>query len=157
MLWASVLCRYSSSGPGSTGRGNPFEVADELVRGLVSMCAQLNEWPYIRYATSSINCGMLAGKFYEALHEFIQEEPDFDFQGSTDLAHRSTVLLLDRNCDLKQPLLHDPCLEPCAFDYLGTPSVGGSANSVNSASAASLYHHLELNERNPEWALYVAP
>lgn len=140
---------YSSSsalgggGGGGNGSGtSPFDVADELVRGLVDMCAQLNEFPYIRYATSSINCGMLAGKFHEALHEFVQTETEFDFHGSAHLRNRSTVLLLDRNCDLKQPLLHDPCLEPCAFDYLGPEHLSHS-------------YLLELNERNPEWILSV--
>ena len=130
---------YSSSE--TSGERTPFAVADELARGLVSMCAQLNEYPYIRYSTSSINCGMLAGKFYEALHEFIQVQTEFDFHGSVDLRDRSTVLLLDRNCDLKQPLLHDPCLESCAFDYLGRQYLRDT-------------YLLELNERNPEWALY---
>eukprot|EP00924_Labyrinthula_sp_SR-Ha-C_P009458 snap_masked-scaffold_2-processed-gene-24.13-mRNA-1 protein AED:1.00 eAED:1.00 QI:0/0/0/0/1/1/3/0/688 len=68
-----------------------------ILTRLVSLCASINEYPYIKYTT---NTKTFAKNFQDKLNLFIAENPDFEHTS------RGTLLIVDRSEDLYSPLLH---------------------------------------------------
>ena len=102
--------------------GNSNE--DQLASKLVTMCATLNEYPYIRYKRTSGICSSLATIFKMKMDEFVGSNPTWWYHGSgksgSKIAERdrSTILLLDRSSDCLTPLLHDFTYQAMVHDLL---------------------------------------
>lgn len=80
---------------------------------LVTLCATLFEYPYIRYKQDSKVCSRIASIFKKKMDQFVSANPSWWYQGSGNCPtrnaerDRSTLLLLDRSSDCLTPLLHD--------------------------------------------------
>jgi len=103
-------------------RGNSIEV--KAAEKLVTLCATLNEFPYIRYDQKSRICSSLASVFKMKMDEFIGTNPAWWYHGSGNCPFhgverdRSTVLLLDRSSDCLTPLMHDFTYQAMVNDLL---------------------------------------
>ena len=101
---------------------SPIEL--DVAEKLVTVCATLNEYPYIRYRQSSGACSSLASLFHLKMDEFVSQNPDWWYHGSgkSGKKHaerdRSTLLLLDRANDCLTPLMHDFTYQPMVHDLL---------------------------------------
>jgi syntaxin-binding protein 1 len=96
----------------------------KIASKLVTLCASLNEYPYIRYNQSSRVCSSLALTFKSEMDGFVGANPNWWYHGSggsgkqsTEL-ERSTILLLDRSSDCLTPLMHDFTYQPMVQDLL---------------------------------------
>lgn len=102
--------------------GSPAEVP--VAEKLVSICATLNEYPYIRYKQTSGICGSLASLFKMKMDEFVSHNPSWWYHGSGKSGNsnqereRSTILLLDRSNDCLTPLMHDFTYQAMVQDLL---------------------------------------
>ena len=91
---------------------------------LVTLCATLNEYPYIRYSQSSRLCSNLASIFKKKMDSFVGSNPAWWYHGSGKSPannverDRSTVLLLDRSSDCLTPLMHDFTYQAMVHDLL---------------------------------------
>jgi syntaxin-binding protein 1 len=103
-------------------RGTPVEVV--LAEKLVTVCATLNEFPYIRYKQTSGICSSLASLFKMKMDEFIGSNPTWWYHGSGKSENKSqerdrgTMLLLDRSSDCLTPLMHDFTYQAMVHDLL---------------------------------------
>lgn len=103
-------------------RGNPTEA--KAAEKLVTLCATLNEYPYIRYNQNSPICGSLAALFKRKMDRFVGSNPGWWYHGSGNSPsysverERSTVLLLDRSSDCLTPLMHDFTYQAMVNDLL---------------------------------------
>ena len=102
--------------------GGPAEVP--LADKLVTICATLNEYPYIRYRQNSGICSSLATLFKMKMDEFVHANPTWWYHGSGKSGNanqereRSTFLLLDRASDCLTPLMHDFTYQAMVHDLL---------------------------------------
>lgn len=100
----------------------PAEVP--LADKLVTICATLNEYPYIRYRQTSGICSSLATLFKMKMDEFVSSNPTWWYHGSGKSGNanqereRSTILLLDRASDCLTPLMHDFNYQAMVHDLL---------------------------------------
>lgn len=101
-----------------------MSVEQQLAEKLVTVCATLNEYPYIRYKASSGVCSSLANIFNLRMDDFIKANPAWWFHGSGKCPvrngerDRSTFLLLDRASDCLTPLMHDFNYQAMVHDLL---------------------------------------
>lgn len=93
-------------------RDNSVEL--KVAEKLVTLCATLNEYPYIRYSQSSHICTSIASIFKRKMDKFVGSNSSWWYHGSGNCPFggsverdRSTVLLLDRSLDCLTPLMHD--------------------------------------------------
>eukprot|EP00529_Nitzschia_sp_RCC80_P013942 CAMPEP_0113485950 /NCGR_PEP_ID=MMETSP0014_2-20120614/24745_1 /TAXON_ID=2857 /ORGANISM="Nitzschia sp." /LENGTH=756 /DNA_ID=CAMNT_0000379607 /DNA_START=146 /DNA_END=2416 /DNA_ORIENTATION=+ /assembly_acc=CAM_ASM_000159 len=99
---------------------NESLIADKLV----TVCATLNEYPYIRYKSSSGICNSLASVFKLKMDEFVGNNPTWWYHGSgrspqrSAERERSSFLLLDRTSDCLTPLMHDFTYQAMVHDLL---------------------------------------
>jgi len=87
------------------------EASEKVVDGLVSFCATLHEYPFVRYSATSPLCNKIAMEFQEKLNQFVSNNSSFRWRGdgtdgNGDTSSRATMLLLDRSADPTVPLLH---------------------------------------------------
>jgi syntaxin-binding protein 1 len=100
----------------------PAEVP--LADKMVSICATLNEYPYIRYRQTSGICSSIATLFKMKMDEFVSSNPTWWYHGSGKSGNtnqereRSTLLLLDRASDCLTPLMHDFTYQSMVHDLL---------------------------------------
>lgn len=96
----------------------------KIVNKLVTLCATMNEYPYIRYKQNSNVCGTLASAFKLKMDEYVASNPSWWYNGSGNCPgtnverDRSTLLLLDRSSDCLTPLMHDFNYQPMVNDLL---------------------------------------
>lgn len=103
----------SSSGPAEV------PIADKLV----TLCATMNEYPYIRYRQTSGICSSVATLFKMKMDEFVSKNPSWWYHGSggsgsSGERDRATILLLDRASDCLTPLMHDFTYQAMVHDLL---------------------------------------
>ncbi len=100
----------------------PAEVP--LAEKLVTICATMNEYPYIRYRQTSGICSRLATLFKMKMDDFVGANPTWWYHGSgksgnaSQERERSTFLLLDRTSDCLTPLMHDFTYQAMVQDLL---------------------------------------
>jgi syntaxin-binding protein 1 len=136
--------------------GSPLEVT--LADKLVTVCATLNEYPYIRYKQTSGICSSLASIFKMKMDEFVGANPEWWYHGSgkseTKSAERdrSTILLLDRSSDCLTPLMHDFTYQPMVRDLL-TVTGDMITTEVDSADSPGEMENKDvlLNEKDKLW------
>lgn len=125
---------------------------------LVTLCASLNEYPYIRYNQSSGICSSLASVFKSKMDKFVAANPDWWYHGSgnsgkqsTEL-ERSTILLLDRASDCLTPLMHDFTYQAMVQDLL---TVDGDKITVEVENADNPDNYdnkdVLLNDKDKLW------
>jgi len=87
---------------------------------LVTLCAQLNEYPHIRYRSSSPVASSLATHFHQKLTEYIGSNETWWYHGDAEHAERgrATLLLLSRADDCLSPLLHEFTYQAMVYDLL---------------------------------------
>ncbi|CAJ1966915.1 unnamed protein product [Cylindrotheca closterium] len=129
-----VDAEFSQYYAGKAGKEAETAIAEKLV----TLCASLNEYPYIRYNQSSGPCTSLATKFKKKMDKFVSKNPNWWYHGSgksgkqsTEL-ERSTILLLDRASDCLTPLMHDFTYQAMVQDLL---EIDGDKITVNVESA----------------------
>eukprot|EP00934_Nitzschia_sp_Nitz4_P004920 Nitzschia sp. Nitz4//scaffold1_size375055//246150//248451//NITZ4_000296-RA/size375055-processed-gene-0.376-mRNA-1//1//CDS//3329541105//4910//frame0 len=134
--------------------GGPAEVP--VAEKLVSICATLNEYPYIRYKQTSGICSSLATLFKMKMDEFVSKNPTWWYHGSgkgtAGERERSTMLLLDRANDCLTPLMHDFTYQPMVQDLLTMDGdkITYAAESAEDASKKEDKDVL-LNEKDSLW------
>jgi len=98
----------------------PCETELLIADKLVTVCATLNEYPYIRYRASSNVCVSIANLLQFKLNEFISKNKDWWYYG--DGKHnergRATFLLLSREDDCLSPLMHEFTYQAMVNDLL---------------------------------------
>jgi hypothetical protein len=105
-------------------RNGPTPIELDAAEKLVTVCATLNEYPYIRYRQSSGICSSLASLFHLKMDEFVGANPNWWYHGSGKSENkaserdRSTLLLLDRASDCLTPLMHDFAYQAMVHDLL---------------------------------------
>lgn len=80
-----------------------------MAENLVTLCATLNEYPFVRYDADSTVSVELANTFDDHFKTFIKTNHDFSWRGGGADANqslRSTLIILDRAKDPATPLLH---------------------------------------------------
>lgn len=101
-------------------------IVQELAHKLFSLCAVMNERPYIQYQADSLLCEEVALNVYKKI-EYL-----FNYSGGSSLNKdsesqiqarepRGTLLILDRTFDLVSPLVHDYYYQSVLFDFLKVP------------------------------------
>eukprot|EP00559_Dactyliosolen_fragilissimus_P001120 CAMPEP_0184861448 /NCGR_PEP_ID=MMETSP0580-20130426/6137_1 /TAXON_ID=1118495 /ORGANISM="Dactyliosolen fragilissimus" /LENGTH=648 /DNA_ID=CAMNT_0027358957 /DNA_START=1 /DNA_END=1947 /DNA_ORIENTATION=- len=132
-----------------------------IVSKLVTVCATLNEYPHIRYRTSSDLCTILANLFHKQFTEFIASNKSWWYHG--DSSHldkpRSTLLILSRSDDCLSPLMHEFTYQAMVYDLLNVGDDGkitykaetsGTAKDTGDAKATMDKDAL-LNESDNLW------
>jgi len=133
--------------------GTPPEAI--LAEKLVTVCATLNEYPYIRYKQSSGICNSLAGIFKVKMDEFVYANPEWWYHGSGNSGRksserdRSTILLLDRANDLLTPLMHDFRYQSMIRDLL--PMEGDKITTEVETEEGHDSKDVLLNEKDKLW------
>jgi hypothetical protein len=92
----------------------------QIAEKLVTVCATLKEYPYIRYPQGNVLMERLAKIFRNQMDQFINRNATFTHHGQTSgQAHkRGTLLLLDRQTDPLAPLLHEFTYQAMVQDLL---------------------------------------
>eukprot|EP00935_MAST-01C_sp_MAST-1C-sp1_P002343 g2343.t1 len=92
----------------------------EIARKLVTLCATLNEYPYIRFPADNIKMQNLAQVFRAMMDRFLADNRDFRYVGQEpgEGYKRGTLLLLDRTVDPLAPLLHEFTYQAMVNDVL---------------------------------------
>ena len=95
---------------------------ERIVEGVASVCATLNEFPYVRYENGNSFCEKLGKEINRRIEELFVDDPTFWYHG--DLVHsdqpRGTLIILDRRYDLVTPLLHAFSYQNLVYDLLKT-------------------------------------
>jgi syntaxin-binding protein 1 len=136
--------------------GNSSE--EKIALKLVTVCATLNEYPYIRYKRTSGICSSLANVFKMKMDEFVGSNPSWWYHGSgksekkSAERDRSTMLLLDRSSDCLTPLMHDFTYQSMVHDLLTMEGdkITYSAESPDDPNAKEDKDVL-LNEKDKLW------
>mmetsp|Transcript_35146 Transcript_35146/g.85125 ORF Transcript_35146/g.85125 Transcript_35146/m.85125 type:complete len:679 (-) Transcript_35146:2359-4395(-) len=149
-----VDAEFSQYYAGKAGKEAETAIAEKLV----TLCASLNEYPYIRYNQSSAPCSSLATKFKKKMDKFVAKNPTWWYHGSgksgkqsTEL-ERSTILLLDRASDCLTPLMHDFTYQAMVQDLL---EIDGDRITVSVESADNPEDYdakdVLLNDKDKLW------
>ncbi len=139
-------------------RSRMTPVETNLAEKLVTLCATLNEYPYIRYKQTSGICSSLASVFKLKMDEFVSSNPTWWYHGSGKgpkmhaERERSTFLLLDRSSDCLTPLMHDFTYQAMAHDLLSIEGdkITYKAESSDNPSITEDKDVL-LNEKDKLW------
>ena len=108
--------------PGDGGRLEACKAA--IVERLVTLCATLNEYPFIRYVRASSVASDIANRAQDRLNAFAAVNKTFWFHGDGladhgDQSRRATLIVLDRaGVDPLVPLLHEFTYQAMVHDLL---------------------------------------
>jgi len=122
---------------------------------LVTVCATLNEYPHIRYRSSSGISTSLAKLFHRKMDEFVAANPKWWYYGGGQTSQatsrdRSVLLLLDRADDCLTPLMHDFTYQPMVRDLI--PMEGDRMTYENkTADGDKEEKDVLLNEKDELW------
>jgi len=129
---------------------NPIEV--DIVNKLVTVCASLNEYPHIRYRSSSKVASSIAHLFNNKFNHFVGSNKNWWYNGDQNHTERgrSTILILSRQDDCLSPLLHEFTYQAMVNDLL-QPQDDKITVSVPTAEGQEKKDTL-LNENDDLWA-----
>jgi len=102
-----------------------LDCLDSIVQNLATVCATLNEYPFVRFDERSEIAKLLAGSFQEEFNNFIDKNSAFWWRGDGQVGHgdmsqRATLIILDRTVDPSTPLMHSFTYEALLHDLLNT-------------------------------------
>ncbi|GBG27783.1 Syntaxin-binding protein 1 [Hondaea fermentalgiana] len=103
------------------GRTYRSACISSMAENLVTLCATLNEYPFVRYDADSPLSVELANTFDQRFKTFINSNSDFTWRGSGangNQSMRATLIVLDRAADPATPLLHSFVYQALANDVL---------------------------------------
>lgn len=80
---------------------------------LVSVCATMEEYPYIRYKADQPRMEQLAQMFQLKMNEFVAKNDGFVYA-----PNRGTLLFIDRGQDAVTPLIHESTFQAMIYDLL---------------------------------------
>ena len=91
-----------------------------IANKLVTVCATLNEYPHIRYHSSSSPCTEIARIFHSQMNAFIANNDTWWYHGGQGHAERDrgTILLVDRADDPMTPVVHEFTYQAMCQDLL---------------------------------------
>jgi len=104
-------------------RGSSGPPEGVIAAKLVTICATMNEYPYIRYRQTSGICSSVASLFKRKMDQYVASNPSWWYHGSgksgsSGERDRSSLLLLDRASDCLTPLMHDFTYQAMVHDLL---------------------------------------
>jgi syntaxin-binding protein 1 len=80
---------------------------------LVSVCATLEEYPYVRYKADQPRMEQLAQMFQMKMNEFVAKNSGFVYA-----PNRGTLVFVDRGQDAVAPLMHESTYQAMTYDLL---------------------------------------
>ncbi|KAG3012593.1 hypothetical protein PC120_g13790 [Phytophthora cactorum] len=81
---------------------------------LVSVCATLEEYPYVRYQAGHTRMETLAQMFQNKMNDYLAQNSTFSYAPK-----RGTLLFIDRGQDMVTPLMHESTFQAMTYDLLG--------------------------------------
>jgi syntaxin-binding protein 1 len=122
------------------------ECHDKIASGVTSLCATLNEYPYIRFPTLQDGITERLARTVSTTIDALFEDKNYWFHGDgihSSLQGRGTLLFIDRRQDLATCLMHEFAYQSLVFDLLQSRDqlvVYGEDN-----------RKAQLNESDPLW------
>lgn len=80
---------------------------------LVSVCATLEEYPYVRYKADQPRMEKLAQMFQTKMNEFVAKNDAFTYAAS-----RGTLFFIDRGQDMVAPMMHESTFQALIYDLI---------------------------------------
>lgn len=90
-----------------------LQLLTRISEKLVSVCATLEEYPFVRYKADQPRMQQLAQLFQQKMNEFVAKNDTFVYA-----MNRGTLLLVDRSQDALAPLLHESTFQAMVYDLL---------------------------------------
>lgn len=137
-----------------------------IAEKMVTVCASLNEYPHIRYRSTSKLCTTLAKLFHHKLKQFISFNKGWWYHGDSSHTEkgRCTLLLLSRADDFLSPLMHEFTYQAMVHDLLDVQddtiityhvpeSISGTTtkDKDNTNANESMARDVLLNENDELW------
>ncbi|KAL7999647.1 putative sec1-like protein [Plasmopara halstedii] len=120
------------------------ELMQLISNKLVSVCATLEEYPYVRYQAGHTRMEMLAQMFQNKMNDYLAQNSTFSYAPK-----RGTLLFFDRGQDMVTPLMHESTFQAMTYDLLDVKgdqiSYEAETNSGTTAKTAF------LNENDKQW------
>ncbi|CAK4294549.1 unnamed protein product [Aphanomyces euteiches] len=114
---------------------------------LVSLCATLDEYPYVRYRAGQHKMETLARLFQSKMNEYVAANTSFAY-----CPNRSTLLFMERSQDQMTPLMHEVTYQAMVYDLLDGNGLDGDAISYPAdTQSGSVTKQALLNENDPLW------
>nr|CCA16469.1 syntaxinbinding protein putative [Albugo laibachii Nc14] len=89
------------------------KIMEDISDHLVSVCATLEEYPYVRYKSNHARMEQLAQIFQTKMNAFVANNQTFTYA-----PERGTMLFLDRGQDLLTPFVHESTFQAMVMDLL---------------------------------------
>ncbi|KDO25635.1 hypothetical protein SPRG_20705 [Saprolegnia parasitica CBS 223.65] len=114
---------------------------------LVTVCATLEEYPYVRYKAGQQKMEVLARLFQAKMNEYVASNSSFAYCPS-----RSTLLFVERSQDQLCPLVHEVTYQAMVYDLLDGAGLQGDAISYPAETqTGTVTKQALLNEHDALW------
>ncbi|KAG7394430.1 vacuolar sorting protein VPS33/slp1 [Phytophthora boehmeriae] len=126
----------------------PIDESEKLLQlisaKLVSVCATLEEYPYVRYQAGHLRMETLAHTFQNKMNEYLAQNSAFTYAPK-----RGTLLFIDRGQDMVTPLIHESTFQAMTYDLL---EVKDDQISYEAETNSGTTHKTAfLNENDKQW------
>ncbi|OWY93552.1 Syntaxin-binding protein [Phytophthora megakarya] len=120
------------------------KLMQQISSKLVSVCATLEEYPYVRYQAGHVRMETLAQMFQNKMNDYLAQNSAFSYAPK-----RGTLLFIDRGQDMVTPLMHESSFQAMTYDLLEVKgdqiSYEAETNSGTTTKTAF------LNENDKQW------
>ncbi|GLD91980.1 hypothetical protein PINS_up000513 [Pythium insidiosum] len=89
------------------------KILGEICDKLVSVCASLEEYPYVRYKADQPRMERLAQMFQSKMNAFVAKNNAFTYA-----PNRGTLFFMDRGQDLVAPMMHESTFQALIYDLI---------------------------------------
>ncbi|RHY27031.1 hypothetical protein DYB32_007102 [Aphanomyces invadans] len=114
---------------------------------LVTLCATLDEYPYVRFRAGQHKMETLARLFQAKMNDYVASNSAFAY-----CPQRSTLLFMERSQDQMSPLMHECTYQAMVYDLLDGNGLDGDAISFPADTAnGTITKQALLNENDPLW------
>ncbi|RQM21257.1 hypothetical protein B5M09_003721 [Aphanomyces astaci] len=114
---------------------------------LVTLCATLDEYPYVRFRAGQHKMETLARLFQTKMNDYVAGNSAFAY-----CPQRSTLLFMERSQDQMSPLMHECTYQAMVYDLLDGNGLDGDAISYPADTAnGTVTKQALLNENDPLW------
>ncbi|EGZ22691.1 hypothetical protein PHYSODRAFT_494905 [Phytophthora sojae] len=111
---------------------------------LVSVCATLEEYPYVRYKIGHARMETLAQMFQNKMNDYLAQNSAFSYAPK-----RGTLLFIDRGQDMVTPLMHESTFQAMTYDLLEVKDDQISYEAETNAGTTTKTAF--LNENDKQW------